>query len=97
MAQVTLKNAAVSEREGSVPFQVPSIPPPLKPLKIDGFLPMPSDGTDELMERNELMADELKPEFLAGRRIEYAHHLVQSMPMYVQVDSVPITHSCKLN
>ncbi|DBA04862.1 TPA: hypothetical protein N0F65_004499, partial [Lagenidium giganteum] len=85
VAQVTLnypKNAivfivaAVSEREGSVPFRVPFIAPPLKKLKVDDFLPMPSDGADEMMERYELMADELEPKFLTERRIEYAQHLV---------------------
>ncbi|GMF19806.1 unnamed protein product [Phytophthora lilii] len=90
VAQVTLnypKNAidfivaTVSEREGSIPFRVPFIAPPLKKLKVDDFLPMPSDGADEMMERYELMADELEPEFLTERRMEYAQHLVQSMPM----------------
>jgi hypothetical protein len=92
VAQVTLsypKNAidfimaAVSEREGT--FRVPFIAPPLKKLKVDDFLPMPSDGADEMMERYELLADELEPEFLMERRMEYAQHLVQSMPMYAHM------------
>ena len=61
------------------------IAPPLKKLKVDDFLPMPSDGADEMMERYELMADELEPEFLTERRMEYAQHLVQSMPMYAHM------------
>ncbi|DBA00239.1 TPA: hypothetical protein N0F65_007883, partial [Lagenidium giganteum] len=36
--------AEVSEREGSVLFRVPFIAPPPKKLKVDNFLPMPSDG-----------------------------------------------------
>ncbi|KAE8964838.1 hypothetical protein PF011_g28522 [Phytophthora fragariae] len=87
--------AAVSERESLVPFRVPFIAPPLNKLKVDDFLPMPRDGADEMMERYELMADVLEPEFLAERRMEYAQHLVQSMPMYAhivvcQVQSAPM-------
>jgi hypothetical protein len=77
--------AAVSESEGSVPFRVAFMDRPLKRLKMDDFLPMPSDGADEMMERYELMADELDPEFLTERRIEYAQHLVKSMPMYAHM------------
>ena len=37
------------------------------------------------MERYELMADVVEPEFLMARRMEYAQHLVQSMPMYAHM------------
>jgi hypothetical protein len=77
--------AAAIERDGSVPFQVPFIPRPLKRLRVDDFLPMPSDGAYEMMERYELMADELEPDFLTERLIEYMQHLVQTMPAYAHM------------
>ncbi|GMF27384.1 unnamed protein product [Phytophthora lilii] len=84
--------AAVSNKESSAPFRVPFIGPPLKKLKVDDFFPMPSDGADEMMERYELMADELEPEFLAEKRMEYAQHLVQSMLMYAHIHNLEFDH-----
>jgi hypothetical protein len=43
----------------------------VKVLKIDDFLSLSDDGTDELMERYELMADHLEPESLMQKRLEY--------------------------
>ncbi|KAG6948815.1 hypothetical protein JG688_00014927, partial [Phytophthora aleatoria] len=77
--------AAIAEPASSKPFSVPFISRPLTKFKIDDFLPMPDDGADEMMERYELMADVVEPEFLMARRMEYAPQLVQSMPMYAHM------------
>ncbi|KAL4093765.1 hypothetical protein PRIC1_011195 [Phytophthora ramorum] len=79
--------AAVAEPASSKPFSVPFIGRELTKFKIDDFLPMPDDGADEMMERYELMADVVEPEFLMERRMEYARQLliVQSMPMYAHM------------
>ncbi|KAG6619957.1 Crinkler (CRN) family protein [Phytophthora cinnamomi] len=77
--------AAVADPASSKPFSVPFIGRELTKFKIDDFLPMPDDGADEMMERYELMADVVEPEFLMARRMEYARQLVQSMPMYAHM------------
>ncbi|KAE8878259.1 hypothetical protein PF005_g22359 [Phytophthora fragariae] len=77
--------AAVAEPASSKPFSVPFIGRELTKFKIDDFLPMPDDGADEMMERYELMADVVEPEFLMARRMEYGRQLVQSMPMYAHM------------
>ncbi|KAK1943124.1 hypothetical protein P3T76_005761 [Phytophthora citrophthora] len=77
--------AAVLKRTESAAAALPPsfIPGPFKPIKVDDFLPQPDDGqAEEMMERYELMADVVEPEFLMARRMEYAQHMVQSMPMY---------------
>ncbi|KAF1322411.1 hypothetical protein FI667_g11367, partial [Globisporangium splendens] len=79
--------AAVADTDSAQPFTVPFIDRTFTKFKIDDFLPMPDDGADEMMERYELMADSLEPEFLMARRMEYAQHLVQSMPMYAHMYS----------
>lgn len=94
LAQVTLtypKNAfkfieaAIFEGQA---LALPFIPQPLKRLKVDDFLPKPVDGrAEEMMERYELMPDVVEPEFLMERRMEYAQHLVQSMPMYAHMNA----------
>ncbi|KAE9036717.1 hypothetical protein PR003_g6951 [Phytophthora rubi] len=76
---------AVVEPASSKPFRVPFIGRELTKFKIDDFLPMPDDGADEMMERYELMADVVEPEFLMARRMDYARQLVQSMPMYADL------------
>uniref|UniRef100_K3X578 Uncharacterized protein n=1 Tax=Globisporangium ultimum (strain ATCC 200006 / CBS 805.95 / DAOM BR144) TaxID=431595 RepID=K3X578_GLOUD len=76
--------AAVAEREGSIPFHVLFTPRLLKKLKLGDFVFQSDDGADEQMEKWELMADELDPEFLQARRAEYAAHLVRPMPMYAR-------------
>ncbi|CAK4616742.1 unnamed protein product [Aphanomyces euteiches] len=59
---------------------------PLTRLKVDDFLSQQVDATaEEMMERWELMADVVEPEFLMARRTEYAQQLVQSMPTYAHM------------
>nr|AFB18282.1 crinkling and necrosis inducing protein 8 [Phytophthora capsici] len=92
LTQVTLKypknafrliEAAVLRRTESASLPPSFIPGPFKIIKVDEFLLQPDDGyAEEMMERYELMADVVEPEFLMARRAEYAQHLVQSMPMY---------------
>ncbi|RLN98624.1 hypothetical protein BBJ28_00023032, partial [Nothophytophthora sp. Chile5] len=77
--------AFIAEPGSATSFRVPFIDRPLAKLKIDDFLPQPDDGADEMMERYELMADVVEHEFLMARRVEYAQHLVQSMPMYAHM------------
>lgn len=70
----------------STPFRLPFLPQPVKNLRVDDFLPMPVDTrAEEMMERYELMADVVEPEFLMARRMEYGQQLVQSMPMYAHM------------
>lgn len=79
--------ATVLSRTESAPPLPSFIPEPFKTLKVDDFLPQPDDGhAEEMMERYELIADVVEPEFLMARRMEYGQHLVQSMPMYSCVD-----------
>ena len=46
------------------------------------LVPVSDDGATELLERYQLMADELSPEFLRDRTIEYALDRVKEMPIY---------------
>ncbi|OWY96453.1 Crinkler (CRN) [Phytophthora megakarya] len=95
LTQVTLQypknafrfiEAAVLRRTESAPLPPSFIPEPFKTIKVDDFLPQPDDDrAEEMMERYELMADVLEPEFLMARRMEYAQHVVQSMPMYAHM------------
>ncbi|GMF66126.1 unnamed protein product [Phytophthora lilii] len=79
--------AAVAELANLKPFSVPFIGRELTKFKIGDFLPMPDDGADEMMERYELMADVVEPEFLMARRKEYARHLAQSRPMHAHMNT----------
>ncbi|GMF36587.1 unnamed protein product [Phytophthora lilii] len=95
LTQVTLQypknafrfiEAAVLRRTESAPLPPSFIPGPFKTIKVDDFLPQPDDDrVEEMMERYELMADVVEPEFLMARRMEYAQHVVQSMPMYAHM------------
>ncbi|KAG2866965.1 hypothetical protein PC113_g2396 [Phytophthora cactorum] len=95
LTQVTLQypknafrfiEAAVLRRTESAPLPPSFIPGPFKTIKVDDFLPQPDDDhAEEMMERYELMADVVEPEFLMARRMEYAQHVVQSMPMYAHM------------
>ncbi|KAK1935751.1 hypothetical protein P3T76_010446 [Phytophthora citrophthora] len=95
LTQVTLQypknafifiEAAVLRRAESAPLPPSFIPGPFKTIKVDDFLPQPDDDrAEEMMERYELMADVVEPEFLMARRMEYAQHVVQSMPMYAHM------------
>ncbi|KAG6592650.1 Crinkler (CRN) family protein [Phytophthora cinnamomi] len=95
LTQVTLQypknafrfiEAAVLRRTESAPLPPSFIPEPFKTIKVDDFLPQPDDDrAEEMMERYELMADVVEPEFLMARRMEYAQHVVQSMPMYAHM------------
>ncbi|KAK1938753.1 hypothetical protein P3T76_008828 [Phytophthora citrophthora] len=71
--------AAVAEPGGSKRLSVSFIDEELTKLRIDDFLPKPPSFASEMMERYELMADVLEPEFLKERRVEYAQHLVKLM------------------
>ncbi|EEY65451.1 Crinkler (CRN) family protein [Phytophthora infestans T30-4] len=92
LTQVTLKypknafrfiEAAVLRRTDSAPPPPSFMPGSFKTIKVDDFLPQPGDArAEEMMERYELMADVVEPEFLMARRMDYARQLVQSMPMY---------------
>nr|AAY43408.1 CRN-like CRN14 [Phytophthora infestans] len=92
LTQVTLKRpknafrfieAAVLGRTDSAPPPPSFMPGSFKTIKVDDFLPQPVDArAEEMMERYELMADVVEPEFLMARRMDYARQLVQSMPMY---------------
>jgi hypothetical protein len=95
LTQVTLQypknafefiEATVLQRTESRQITLSFIPGPFKVIKVDDFLPQLVDaGAEEMMERYELMADVVEPEFLMARREEYAQHLVQSMPMYAHM------------
>jgi hypothetical protein len=95
LTQVTLQypknafefiKAAVLNRTESPPLPPSFIPGAFKTIKVDDFLPHPVDArAEEMMERYELMADVVEPEFLIARRIEYGQHLVQSMPLYAHM------------
>ncbi|EEY65447.1 Crinkler (CRN) family protein [Phytophthora infestans T30-4] len=75
--------AAVLRRTESAPPPPSFMPGSFKTIKVDDFLPQPGDArAEEMMERYELMADVVEPEFLMARRMDYARQLVQSMPMY---------------
>lgn len=41
------------------------------------------DAAAEMLERYELMSDELSPEFLQRCRIDYAFNLIRQMPIYI--------------
>ncbi|KAJ8578460.1 hypothetical protein ON010_g739 [Phytophthora cinnamomi] len=76
----------VSEGPRSTPFRLLFLPQPVKNLKVDDVLPMPVDArAREMMERYELTADAVEPEFLMARRMDYGQYLVQSMPMYARM------------
>ncbi|KAF0706725.1 Aste57867_6708 [Aphanomyces stellatus] len=80
-----IKAAIVDQPERAI-FPLSYFPEPFKNMRVDDFLLRPVDGhAAELMENYELMADELEPEFLMARRMEYAQHLVQSIPMYAHM------------
>ncbi|OQR81404.1 Crinkler (CRN) family protein [Thraustotheca clavata] len=80
-----IKATIVDQPERDI-FPLLYFPMPFKKMKVDDFLPRPVDQyAAELMENYELMADELEPEFLMARRMEYAQHLVQSIPMYAHM------------
>ncbi|EEY55109.1 crinkler (CRN) family protein, partial [Phytophthora infestans T30-4] len=92
LTQLTLKypknafrfiEAAVLRRTESAPPPPSFMPGSVKTIKVDDFLPQPGDArAEEMMERYELMADVVEPEFLMAKRADYARQLVQSMPMY---------------
>ncbi|CAK4653255.1 unnamed protein product [Aphanomyces euteiches] len=75
--------ATVEEQAEHAALPLPYLSAPFKKMRVDDFLPRFVDGhAAEMMENFELMADELEPQFLTAKRIEYAQNLVQSMPMY---------------
>ncbi|KAE9342215.1 hypothetical protein PF008_g10260 [Phytophthora fragariae] len=54
----------------------------LKRQKLLRVVPDRDDADAEMLERYELMSDELSPEFLQGRRMDYAFHLISQMPIH---------------
>ncbi|KAG9408898.1 hypothetical protein AC1031_020810 [Aphanomyces cochlioides] len=81
-----IKATIVDPPEGAI-LPLPYLAVPFKKMRMDDFLPRPVDGhAAAMMENFELMADELEPEFLMARRMEYAMHLVQSIPMFACMD-----------
>ncbi|OQR85387.1 Crinkler (CRN) family protein [Thraustotheca clavata] len=75
-----IKEIAQAERDK--PLKIPFTDQSFKKLKVDDFMQMPADASDELMERYELMSDVLEPEFLMERRREYFLHQVAKSPMF---------------
>jgi hypothetical protein len=77
----------IEEVNGYKVFDVPffhsaNAYPSLKRQKLMELIPVSDDGATELLERYQLMADELSPEFLRDRTIEYALDRVKEMPIY---------------
>jgi hypothetical protein len=77
----------IEEVDGYKVFDVPFVDSvnaqkSLKRQKLLELVPVSDNGATELLERYELMADELSPEFLRDRRIEYALDRVKEMPIY---------------
>jgi hypothetical protein len=57
----------------------------LKRQKLMELIPVSDDGATELLERYQLMADELSPEFLRDKTIEYALDRVKDIQFHVHV------------
>ncbi|EGZ30616.1 hypothetical protein PHYSODRAFT_472926, partial [Phytophthora sojae] len=69
--------------DGVFPMQISFLPSPL--LKRQKMLNAALAGEDpaaEMLERYELMSDELSPEFLQERKMEYASQMIRNMPVY---------------
>lgn len=62
-------------------YEIPG-PISMKRVKLCDMLPFDDGGALERLERYEMMADNLEPGFIWQKRREYAHEMVQSMPMY---------------
>ncbi|KAE8894203.1 hypothetical protein PF005_g20213 [Phytophthora fragariae] len=61
--------------------------PPQKRQKLIEAAPADDDAATEMMERYELMSDELSPEFLLARRMEYEFQKVREMPIHSEMSS----------
>ncbi|KAE9285755.1 hypothetical protein PR003_g26496 [Phytophthora rubi] len=61
--------------------------PPQKRQKLIEAAPADDDAATEMMERYELMSDELSPEFLLARRMEYEFQMVRDMPIHSEMFS----------
>ncbi|DBA01530.1 TPA: hypothetical protein N0F65_004880 [Lagenidium giganteum] len=79
-----LKERSGPTRDGHFPMRVAFLGSPL-PLKRQKLL-RGATGRDvaaaEMLERYELMSDELSPEFLQQQRINYAFDLIRQMPIH---------------
>jgi hypothetical protein len=66
------------------PMQFPflQLPNPLKRRRLLLNASGCNDAAYDMLERYELMSDELSPEFLQQQRIDYALNLVRQMPVY---------------
>ncbi|KAH9090120.1 hypothetical protein Ae201684P_014872 [Aphanomyces euteiches] len=85
-----LKETSGPTRDGHFPMRVAFMESP-RPLKRQKLRPSPT-GCDnaaaaEMLERYELMADQLDPKFLQQQRIAYAFELVKQMPIHSAMDT----------
>ncbi|GLD97389.1 hypothetical protein PINS_up006073 [Pythium insidiosum] len=79
-----LKERSGPTRDGHFPMRVAFLDSPL-PLKRQKLLRIATgrdDAAAEMLERYELMSDELSPEFLHQQRIDYAFDLTRRMPIH---------------
>ncbi|KAK1946319.1 hypothetical protein P3T76_001872 [Phytophthora citrophthora] len=77
-----LKERSGPKRDGHFPMQVAGSPLPLKRQKLLKSAIGRDDAAAEMLERYELMSDELSPKFLQERRMDYAFHLISQMPIH---------------
>ena len=79
-----LKEEVSHPDDGYYQFSIPFLDPnfKVKRQKLKNLVPASDDGAGELLERYQLMADELSPEFLLERKIEYFHNLIGQMPIH---------------
>ncbi|KAH9111772.1 hypothetical protein AeMF1_013787 [Aphanomyces euteiches] len=85
-----LKETSGPTRDGHFPMRVAFMESP-RPLKRQKLRPSPT-GCDnaaaaEMLERYELMADQLDPKFFQQQRIAYAFELVKQMPIHSAMDT----------
>ncbi|KAG9415543.1 hypothetical protein AC1031_008993 [Aphanomyces cochlioides] len=82
-----IKATIVDQPDGAI-LPLPYLSVPFKKMRVDDILPqLVDEHAAEMMENFELMAKELNPEFLMAKRMEYAQHLVQSIPMFACMDT----------
>ncbi|CAK4671669.1 unnamed protein product [Aphanomyces euteiches] len=95
-----LKETSGPTRDGHFPMRVAFMESP-RPLKRQKLRPSPT-GCDnaaaaEMLERYELMADQLDPKFLQQQRIAYAFELVKQMPIHSAMDTEMSSWKAHLN
>uniref|UniRef100_K3WHE5 Uncharacterized protein n=1 Tax=Globisporangium ultimum (strain ATCC 200006 / CBS 805.95 / DAOM BR144) TaxID=431595 RepID=K3WHE5_GLOUD len=85
MMHEILAEASGASSDDCFPMQVSFLESPPRPLrrqKLIGTVPVSNNGAEEILERYLLMSDELSPEFLLDRMMEYMHRLISQMPIY---------------